>query len=496
MLVICREADGLTVMELHIVLQYIGRKTGQKVPQIARLGIGAQHLHLVLAKRRHAVGVAVHAMLIPPEAEPDPVEDGQLVILHHVGKALIEPGLKHHAAGVDAGGIFLAAAGGYHLGEQLALFQQIFLFAQHCYHQVGTVLFGDLDRILPHIVVFRIALGLAARDRIGGQTDSGQHVAHLKHQGVVVLLLAGVVFIHSDVPLFLHVPDELLLVPLSLGQQHKAGEDAGVVGVRFLGRFRLIVFIFVEAGFRLQPADELLEAVRQMGNLVVVFLIHMNNGRLPLGAAGPVVQENHVVPGAGAVADGHADGRVLPLVDHKLAPQFSAEGASLLPSDAEDAGDGHMVLCPAGGFVGGVAVVHRDAAVVPLHEPDIGGGQLVAQFFLHTGDQLVRGRVADIFLQGVLVIVPEVCKVEALKGNGAGNKLGFLFPPGLAPALCDLLLALLDHRRGILVLRVQLRPPLGVGDGLFLLMVEILVSISHPHIPLGLVLAFLPNRFQ
>ena len=63
-------------------------------------------------------------------------------------------------------------------------------------------------------------------------------------------------------------------------------------------------------------------------------------------------------------------------------------------------------------------------------------------------------------------------------------------------SLCNLLLTRLNHRRGVLVLRVQLRPPLGVGDGLFLLMVEILVSISHPHIPLGLVLAFLPNQFQ
>ena len=104
------------------------------------------------------------------------------------------------------------------------------------------------------------------------------------------------------------------------------------------------------------------------------------------------------MPGAGAVADGHADGRIPPLIDHKLAPQFSAEGATLFPPDAEDAGDGHMILCPAGGFVGGVAVVHRDAAVVLFHEPDIGGGQPVAQFFLHTGDQLVGGQAADIFL--------------------------------------------------------------------------------------------------
>ena len=263
---------------------------------------------------------------------------------------------------------------------------------------MGAVLPGRFDRVLPHVVVFRVGLGLAAGDRTVGQTDGGQHIAHLEHQRVVGLLPVGVVFIHRDVPLLLHVPDELLIVPFSLGQQHKAGEDAGAVGVRFLGRFRFLVRIFIEGGFRLQPTDKLLEAVRQMGDLVVVFLIHMDHRRLPLGAAGLVVQEDHVVPGAGAVADGHADGRIPPLIDHKLASQFSAEGATLFPPDAEDAGDSHMILCPAGGFVGGVAVVHRDAAVVLLHEPDIGGGQLVAQFFFHTGDQLVGGRVADIFL--------------------------------------------------------------------------------------------------
>ncbi len=62
--------------------------------------------------------------------------------------------------------------------------------------------------------------------------------------------------------------------------------------------------------------------------------------------------------------------------------------------------------------------------------------------------------------------------------------------------LCDLFLALLNHRRGILVFGVQLCPPLGVGNGLFRLAVEILIAVGHPHSPLGLVLAFFPDRLQ
>ena len=44
-----------------------------------------------------------------------------------------------------------------------------------------------------------------------------------------------------------------------------------------------------------------------MGNLIVVLLIHMDYRRLSLGATNPVVQEDHIVSGAGSVANGHAD---------------------------------------------------------------------------------------------------------------------------------------------------------------------------------------------
>ena len=94
----------------------------------------------------------------------------------------------------------------------------------------------------------------------------------------------------------------------------------------------------------LQSADKFLKAVCQMGNFIVIFLIHMDYRRLSLRAASPVVQENHIVSGAWTVADGHTDGRILPLSDHKLAAKLSTEGAALFPSDSENAGDGHMII--------------------------------------------------------------------------------------------------------------------------------------------------------
>ena len=106
----------------------------------------------------------------------------------------------------------------------------------------------------------------------------------------------------------------------------------------------LYIFIRIIEGFMLQSADKFLKAICQMGNFIVIFLIHMGYRRLSLGTASPVVQENHIVSGAWTVADGHADGRILPLIDHKLAAQLSAEGAALFSSDAENAGDGHMII--------------------------------------------------------------------------------------------------------------------------------------------------------
>ena len=256
----------------------------------------------------------------------------------------------------------------------------------------------------------------------------------------------------------------------------------------------LCIFIRIIEGFMLQSADKFLKAICQMGNFIVIFLIHMDYRRLSLGTASSVVQENHIVSGAWTVTDGHTDGRILPLIDHKLAAQLSAEGAALFSSDAENAGDGHMVICPAGRFIAGIAGVHRNAAVVLLHQPDVGGGQLVAQFLLHAGNQLIGRRITDIFFQCIPIIIPEVGEVEALKWGITGHEFGLLLPAALA--FPDLRLTLPNYRRSIFILRVQLCPPLGVGNGLFLLAVEILIAIGHPHIPLRLVLAFLPDGLQ
>ena len=129
-----------------------------------------------------------------------------------------------------------------------------------------------------------------------------------------------------------------------------------------------------------------------------------------------------------------------------------------------------------------------------LHQPDVGSGQLVAQFLLHAGNQLIGRRITDIFFQCIPIIIPEVGEVEALKGGITGHEFGLLVPAALA--FPDLRLTLPNHRRGIFVLRVQFRPPLRIGDGLFLLSVEILIAVGHPHIPLRLVLTFFLDRFQ
>ena len=129
-----------------------------------------------------------------------------------------------------------------------------------------------------------------------------------------------------------------------------------------------------------------------------------------------------------------------------------------------------------------------------LHQPDVGSGQLVAQFLLHAGNQLIGRRLTDIFFQCIPIIIPEVGEVETLKWGITGHEFCLLLPAALA--FPDLRLTLPNYRRGIFVFWVQFCPTLGVGNGLFLLAVEILIAIGHPHIPLRLVLAFLPDGLQ
>jgi len=163
-LIVRRKTDSLTVLQRHITRQHIGGKACQKVPQFLRLGVGVQHLHFLLTKHIHAVGVAVQATLAPVQAEPNPVEDGQFVLFEHIGKALIETRLKYHTAGIYAGGVFLLAAHCQRLGEQLTPFQQFFLLAQHSHHDMGLVRFGRFYSFWPHIVVFGVDLCFIVRD--------------------------------------------------------------------------------------------------------------------------------------------------------------------------------------------------------------------------------------------------------------------------------------------------------------------------------------------
>lgn len=82
---------------------------------------------------------------------------------------------------------------------------------------------------------------------------------------MVALIL---IFLHSDVPLFLHIPDKLLLVPFPFGEKDKAAKDALVIGLGFFIRCILIVVgiivrIQIIGGLVYQATDELLKAVRQ-----------------------------------------------------------------------------------------------------------------------------------------------------------------------------------------------------------------------------------------
>ena len=194
---------------------------------------------------------------------------------------------------------------------------------------MGLVCFGCLYGLWPHIVVFCVDLRFIVRDVSLEERRYQHHAANPHHHGVaaVLLIFVGLVrLLVHDAPFFPQVPDQLLLVPLRFGEEHRPGKGARAVGFLLVSVLLEIVLIFIRIieGFVLQSTDKFLKAVCQMGDLIVVFLIHMDHRRFSLGTAGPVIQEDHIVSGAGTVADGHADGGILPLVNHELAAQFPA----------------------------------------------------------------------------------------------------------------------------------------------------------------------------
>ena len=189
MLIVCRKSDGLTIFQRHITRQHIGGKACQKVPQILRLGVGVQHLHLLLTEHIHAVSVAVQSALAPVQAEPDPVEDGQFVLFHHIGEALVESGFKHHTAGKNAGNIFLLTAHCHCLSKQLAPFQQFFLLAKYCHHDMGLVRFSRFYGFWPHIVIFGVNLCFAIRDVTRKECRNQHHAANLHYHSIAAVLI-------------------------------------------------------------------------------------------------------------------------------------------------------------------------------------------------------------------------------------------------------------------------------------------------------------------
>ena len=107
---------------------------------------------------------------------------------------------------------------------------------------MGTMLFCYFYRIIPHIVVFRVHFRFTIGNRISSKANSSKHIPHFKYQRFVTLIFACFIFIHGDIPFFLHIPNKLLLVPLSFGQKDKASENTFMISFVFLILFRLGTF--------------------------------------------------------------------------------------------------------------------------------------------------------------------------------------------------------------------------------------------------------------
>ena len=246
------------------------------------------------------------------------------------------------------------------------------------------MLLRDVRGFGPHPVVFGIGFSFVARDGKGHQAYGDHPIAQIEDQRIVPLVFVGIVFRDGDVPQFLQVANQSGFVPVPFGKKREPEKrSASGLILRILCVRRVVVFVvdsvalvlflvrFFEDGVVLKTANELLEAVGQVRDSVVQFLVDVYNGGFALRSARAIVQKDHVVPGTRAVANGHTDRRVPPFARHESAAQVATEGIGFVASDAEDAGDRYVVFGPARRFVGRKARIDGNPAVMPLHKPDV-----------------------------------------------------------------------------------------------------------------------------
>src|SRR5262249_55981561 len=116
-------------------------------------------------------------------------------------------------------------------------------------------------------------------------------------------------------------------------------------------------------------------------------LIDVDNARLSLITAFPVVKHDDIVPGRGTVAYAHPDLRITPFLLNELASQLAAKRVLLRSSDSRDAGNGDVVFRPRGCLSRREASVARDAAVLNFHQLDVGRRYPKSKFLLNGCNQ-------------------------------------------------------------------------------------------------------------
>ena len=182
----------------------------------------------------HSAGKAAYAVSTAGNAEPNPVENRELIAPDHVRQPYIGLGFKQNFVGGNGDSRFLTAAARHYFRMKESALQRFRIVAKDRCCQISLMHGGCVEGFGPHIVVGSLQFKLPIGEGSGGEADGYDHAVHVKQQRI---RLRFSLFTRVNSPFVPQGADQLCFVPTGFRQKEIA--CGGIRCVRlFLFRFR------------------------------------------------------------------------------------------------------------------------------------------------------------------------------------------------------------------------------------------------------------------
>ena len=125
----------------------------------------SRDLQLIFSEEMHSAGKAAYAVSTAGNAEPNPVENRELIAPDHVRQPYIGLGFKQNFVGGNGDSRFLTAAARHHFRMKESALQRFRIVAKDRCCQISLMHGGCVEGFGPHIVVGSLQFKLPDRRR-------------------------------------------------------------------------------------------------------------------------------------------------------------------------------------------------------------------------------------------------------------------------------------------------------------------------------------------